>query len=97
MLSLIHKVTTWTQDLFLVTTKFTPAMLLFCSIRTQSFVYDKPSSVSQFIADKSKYFQKLLRYLSEIVNSTFKVGTGGPFASPSFPGLSGGFTTIFVL
>ena len=28
---------------------------------------------------------------------TYKVGTGGRFASPSFPGLSGVFPTIFVL
>ena len=31
------------------------------------------------------------------MTSTFKVGTGGRFASPSFPGLFGIFPTIFVL
>ena len=81
----------------LVITKFTPVMLLFCSINTQSFVHDKPSSFSQFINDKSRDLQKLLRYLSGIVNSMCKVGTGGQFASPPFRGLSGVFPTIFVL
>ena len=52
---------------------------------------------------KSRHFHKLLKYLSGIVNSTFKVGTAsccGRFASPSFPGrsaLRGVFPTIFVL
>ena len=49
------------------------------------------------MADKSRNLKKLLKYLSEIVTSTFKDGTGGRFASPSFPGLSGVFSTIFVL
>ena len=31
------------------------------------------------------------------MTSTFKVVTGGRFAFPSFPGLSGGFPTIFIL
>ena len=44
------------------------------------------------MADKSRNLKKL-----EIVTSTFKDGTGGRFASPSFPGLSGVFSTIFVL
>ena len=39
----------------------------------------------------------MLRYLSGIVTSTFKAGTGGPFASPSFSDLSGVFPTIFLL
>ena len=51
------------------------------------------------------YLQKLPRYLSGIVTSTFKVGTpgcAGRLASPGFPGfgfggLSGVFPTIFVL
>ena len=66
----------------LVITKFTPVILLFCSINTQSFVHYKLSSISQFINGKSGDFQKLLRYLSGIVTSAFKVGTGGRFASP---------------
>ena len=81
----------------LVITKFTPIMLLFCSINAQSFLDDKSSSISQFINGKSRDLEKLLRYLSGIVISTCKVGTGGQFASPSFPGLSGVFPTIFVL
>ena len=43
----------------------------------QSFVHDKSSSIAQFISFKSKNLQKLLRYLSGIVTSTFKAGTGG--------------------
>ena len=45
----------------------------------------------------------MLRYLSGIVTSTFKVGTfgcGGSFESPSFPdrsGVCGVFPSIFVL
>ena len=81
----------------LVIIKFTTVILLFCSINTQSFVHDKSSSNSQFINGKSTYLQKLLRYLSGIVTSIFQVGTGGRFASPSFPGLYGVFPTIFVL
>ena len=38
-----------------------------------------------------------MRQLSGIVTSTFKVGTGGCFAAPSFPGLSGVFLIILVL
>ena len=41
-----------------------------------SFFHDKLSSPSQFIKGKSTDLQKLLRYLSGIVISTFKVGTG---------------------
>ena len=78
----------------LVIEKLTRVMLLFCSINTQSFVHDKSSSISQFINGNSRDFQKLLRYLSGIVTSTCKVGTGGRFASPSFPGISGMFPTI---
>ena len=35
--------------------------------------------------------------MTGIVTSTFKAGTGGPFASPSFSDLSGVFPTSFVL
>ena len=78
-------------------------MLLWCIINTQSFVHNKSSSTSQFTNSKSRNLQKLIKYLSEIGTSTFKVGTagcGGWFTSPGFPvhvGLSGVFTTIFVL
>ena len=52
-------------------------MLLWCSENTQSFVHDKSSFISQFIDSKSRDFQKWLRFLSEIVTSTFKPATGG--------------------
>ena len=81
----------------LVIKKFTPVMLLFCSINTQSFDHDKSSSISQFVNANSRDLQKSIGYLSGIVTSTFKVDTGRQFASPSFPGLSGVFPTIFVL
>ena len=35
--------------------------------------------------------QKAIRYLCGLVTSTFKIGTGGWFVSPSFPGLSSVF------
>ena len=97
ILSLIDKVTTGTKSLVTVIPKFTPVMLLFSSINTQSFVRDKSSSISQFINSKSIDLQKLLRYLSGIVTSTFKADTGGRFVSLSFPGLSGVVPSIFVL
>ena len=50
-------------------------MLLWCSINTQSFVHDKSSSTLQLLKGKWRKLQKLLRYLSGIVTSTFKVGT----------------------
>ena len=93
----MDKETTGTSTLVLVITKCTPAMLLFCFINTQSFAHDKSSFISQFFNSKSRDLQKLLRYLGRIVTSTFKVGTGSRFASPSFPGLSIVFPTIFVL
>ena len=60
ILSFIDKVTTETYSLVLVITKFVPAMLLFCSIKTQYFVHDKSSSILQFINGKSRYLQKQL-------------------------------------
>ena len=57
--------------------QFTFVMFLYYSINTQSFAHDKSSSVSQFISGKSRNLQKLLRYLGEIVTSTFKIGTAG--------------------
>ena len=80
----------------LVITKLTPVTLLSYFINTQSFFHDKSSSISQFIDGKSRDLQKLLRYLSGIVTSTFKFGTGSRFASPSFPVFSGVFPTIFL-
>ena len=68
----------------LVIIKFTPVVLLRYYINTWSFVHNKSSSVTQFISSKSRNLQKLLRYLSRIVTSTFKVGTAGRFASSSF-------------
>ena len=68
-------------------TKFTPVIPLRYSDNTQSVVYDKSSSILQFISRKSRNLQKLLRYLSGIVTSTFKAGTGDLFGSPSFPDL----------
>ena len=55
-----------------VITKFTPVLLF-----TQSFVHDQLSPFLQFINGKSRDLQKLLRCLSGIVTSTFKVGTDG--------------------
>ena len=95
----------------LATIKITPAMLSSCSINTQSFVYYKSSSISQFISGESRNIHPeiLLRYLSGTVTSAFKAGTaacGGHVGW--FPsgfcggfggrfGLSGVFPTIFVL
>ena len=67
--------------------KIVPVMLLFCPIKTQSFVHYKSSSNSQFINIKSRNLQKLLRYLSGIVTSTYNVGTSGRLAYPLFSGL----------
>ena len=75
----------------------------------QSFAHDKSSSISQSISGKSRNLQKLLWYLSGIVTSLFKTGTGGcggcvgwfPSWSGSgcdgLSGLCGDFPTIFVL
>ena len=52
-------------------------MVLSCSSNTQSFVHDKSNSISQFISGKSRNLKKILKYLSRLVTSTFKVGTGG--------------------
>ena len=96
----------------LVIIKFAPIILLWCLINTQCFVHEKSSSVSQFITGKSRNLQKLLRYLSGMVISTFKADTGGHgghcgWGSSGFcggcggysglSGLCGVFPTIFVL
>ena len=47
------------------------------SNNTQCSVHDQSSSISLFLSGKSRNLQKLLRYLSGIVTSTFKAGTGG--------------------
>ena len=60
----MDKVTTGTLSLVLVIMKFNPIIVLWCSIKMQSR------------STKSKDSQKLLRYLSGIVTSTFKDGTG---------------------
>ena len=55
----------------------------------QSFAHNKSSSISQLIKGKSRDLQNLLRFLSEIVTSTYMVGTGsraGCKESSSFPG-----------
>ena len=75
------------------------AFLLWCSISLS--VHKKPSSSKQFVKDKSRDLQILLRYLGGIVTSTFKVGKGSYVAwsvSPGFlgcGGLSGVSLTIF--
>ena len=100
--------TTGTQRLVLIIWNLAPVMLLY-SINTQSFNHDKSSSASQFINVKSTNLQKLLRYLSRILTSTFKVGTAGcgghcVWVPSGFcgshgcrSGLFGVFPTIFVL
>ena len=84
-------------------------MLLWCSVNTQFFVHDKSSSVSQSINGKSRNLQKLKRYFSGLVTSTFKVGPAdcggrGGWVLSGFcggwgglSGVSGGFPTTFVL
>ena len=74
----------------LVIIKITLVILLWCSISTQSFDHVK----SQFINGKLRNLQKLLRYFSGTVAPTFKVGRvgfGGWFTSPKFPGHAGLF------
>ena len=104
MLSFIDKVTTvWDMKFSASNHEISSVMLFWCSIKTQSFVHNKSSSTSQFIKGKSRDLQKLLSYLSGIVTSTFKDGTGGCAdwsAFPGFPGCggrSGVSPIIFVL
>ena len=54
------------------------------------------SSIPQFISGKSRNLEKLLRYLSGIVISTFKAGTAGQFAAFSFPRCAAFFPTTFL-
>ena len=75
-------------------------MLFSCSIDTQSFFRDKSSSVSQVISGKYRNFQKLQRYFSGIVTSTFKAGTGGSagcggWDASTFGGGCGGLSGVF--
>ena len=58
----------------LVIIKLALVILLSCSVGTQYFAHDKSSSISQFISDKSKHLQNLLRYLIGIVTLTFNSG-----------------------
>ena len=79
-----------------------PVMLFLRSNNTHSFVhsFDRSSSTAQLIKGKLSDFQKLFKYLSGTVTSTFNVGTGGRAgrsASPSFPRCGGVFPVIFVL
>lgn len=66
-----------TQILVFVIIKFSPVMLLWCSINAQSFAHDKSSSIFQFTNNKSRNLPELLKYLSRIVASTFKVDSVG--------------------
>ena len=61
----------------LIIIKFSPDMLSWCSINTQSFAHDRSSSISQFLSGKSRNLWKLLRHLSAVLISAFKAGTGG--------------------
>ena len=74
-------------------------MLLWCSVNEQLFSHDKASSTSRFIQGKSGDFQKLLRYLIEIVTSTLMDGIGGcgscGFGFPGCGVVSGVFPTPF--
>ena len=103
MLSFITKVTTGSWSLVLAVMKFTPVMLLWCSINTQYFVHDKSSYTLNFINCKTRDLQKLLKCLSGIVSMKIKDDTSvwaGRSASPGFPGcggLCGVSSTKFVL
>ena len=81
-ISFTDRVTNATYILVLFDWNFAPVTFGLTSVNTQSSVYDKSSST----------YQKLLRYFSGMVISTFKtgfVGCGSPSASPSFPGRGG--------
>ena len=60
-------------------------MLCWCFINTPSFVHHKWGSTPQTINGKCNNLQKLLRYLSGIVTSTFKFGAGGYGGQFTFP------------
>ena len=100
ILPVIDKVTTGTQSLASFIRNIAPVIIL-CSDNTQSSVQDKSSSISQSINGKSRDLQTLLQYLSGIVTSTFKTGTGscgdsgghgdnGGWDPPRFGGACGG-------
>ena len=72
-------------------------MLLLRSMNTQSFDHYKSSSVSHFINGKPYILQNLLIFLSRVINSRFKGGTAGRFASPSFSDHPSDFATFSVL
>ena len=87
----------------LVILKSIPVMLLWFYINTHCFVHDRSSSASQFNKGKPRDLLKLLIYLSRIITSIFKGGTGGCAGlsvspgSPDFGGISGIFLSNFVL
>ena len=97
ILSLTDKVTTGTKIFNVDNHKIYFCFIIMMLNQYTVFFPDKSSSISQFINVKSRSLQKLLRYLSWIVTSTFKVGTASLFTFPSFPGCGGVFPTIFVL
>ena len=83
----------------LLTRKFTPVMLFWCSANTQSFDHDKSNSISQFISGISRNLQKIPRHLSGIATSTFKTSTAGPGGHGDCGGcggICGVLPTIFV-
>ena len=96
VLSLIDKAATKTSGLVLVIKKFAPVMLL-CSTNTQSFVHNKKNPIPQILKVESRNLQKVLKYLSGIVTSTFKIGTSGRFESSSIPGHAVVFPTTLLL
>ena len=72
------------KDIFLT-------LLWYCN-NTQCFDYVKWSSTSKLIKGKLRYLQKLLRYLTGIVTSTFNFGAcgrAGWSVSPSLPNCAG--------
>ena len=72
ILSFIDQVTTETWSLVLIMIKCTPLILL-CSLKAQSFVHNRSSYILQFINGKSRNLKKSLRYLGEIMTSTFEI------------------------
>ena len=97
ILPLIDKVTTGTKILVLVITKRTPVLYYFVLSLGSLLSMINQVLFHSLSMKNQKDLQKLLKYLSGIVTSAFKVSTGGWFACPSFPGPFGLFSTIFVL
>ena len=77
----------------------TKSLLIFINDQSDNLNYCFFGCVILFFNGKSRDFQKLLRYVSKIVTSTFKAGTGGCcswFLSPLFPDCAG-LCGIFLL